>query len=186
MKEDSVERLFVASLRKALEEIAPERLDVFETWFPAGDRRPRFHIAPVMGAVSYLSRDPAFYKKVMKEAGRTASTWCYQHLSKVERKLWSTAPRFGRERAVQRLLRSGLKNIQRDGRLGARRAGGKLLLTVSNSLFCRTVSGNGPVCLYYEALFSGLMGQAALRWSLVVESSCGGSGRSECRFEASS
>ena len=73
MKEDPVERLFVASLRSALEDIAPERLDVFENWFPPGDRRPRFHIAPVMGAVSYLSRDPELYKTAMEKAGRIAS-----------------------------------------------------------------------------------------------------------------
>ncbi len=100
MKEDPVERLFVASLRSALEDIAPERLDVFENWFPPGDRRPRFHIAPVMGAVSYLSRDLEFYKVVMEKAGRIASVWCYQHMSPVERKFWASMPQAGRERAV--------------------------------------------------------------------------------------
>ncbi len=89
-------------------------------------------------------------------------------------------------RAVRRLLRAGLKNIQRDGELTTRREGSKLLLTLSNSIFCRTVSGNGPVCLYYAFLFSGLMEQAELRWSAVVESSCGKADRTECRFEASS
>ena len=75
MKEDSVERLFLASLRQALEDIAPEQLEVFQKWFDPADRRPRFHIAPVMAAVSYLSRDPALYEKVMDRAGRYASDW---------------------------------------------------------------------------------------------------------------
>ncbi len=65
MKEDSVERLFLASLRQALEDIAPEQLEVFQKWFDPADRRPRFHIAPVMGPVSSLSSDPALYEKVM-------------------------------------------------------------------------------------------------------------------------
>jgi hypothetical protein len=186
LNEDSVERLFVASLRSALEQIAPERLDVFESWFPAGDRRPRFHIAPVMGAVSYLSRDAAFYNVVMEKAGRIASAWCYEHLSPVERKLWVSMPQAGRERAVRRLLRVGLRKIQRDGEITAERQGQKLLLKLSNSFFCRTVSGNGPVCLYYASLFSGLMQRGGLPWSVVVESSCGESNRTECRFEASS
>lgn len=185
LKEDPVERLFVASLRSALEDIAPERLDVFENWFPPDDRRPRFHIAPVMGAVSYLSRDPEFYKLAMEKAGRIASVWCYEHVSPVERKFWASLPQAGRERAVRRLLRAGLKNVQRDGELTTRREGPKLLLTLSNSIFCRTVSGDDPVCLYYASLFSGLMEQAGLRWSVVVESRCGESNRTECRFEAS-
>ena len=109
MKEDSVERLFLASLRQALEDIAPEQLEVFQKWFDPADRRPRFHIAPVMAAVSYLSRDPALYEKVMDRAGRYASDWSYEHLSPVERKLWSSLPLAGRERAVKRLLRAGLK-----------------------------------------------------------------------------
>ena len=104
MKEDSVERLFLASLRQALEDIAPEQLEVFQKWFDPADRRPRFHIAPVIGAVSYLSRDPALYEKVMDRAGRYASDWSYEHLSPVERKLWSSFPLAGRERAVKRLL----------------------------------------------------------------------------------
>ena len=184
LKEHSVERLFVASLRSALEDVAPERLDVFENWFSPGDRRPRFHIAPVMGAVSYLSRDPEFYNVVMEKAGQIASAWCYQHVSSMERKFWASMPQLGKERAVRRLLRAGVKNVQRDGELTARREGGKLLLTLSNSIFCRTVSGNGPVCLYYASFFSGLMEQAGLRWSVVVESTCGESNRTECRFEA--
>lgn len=184
LREDSVERLLVASLRSALEQVAPERLDVFENWFPPGDRRPRFHIAPVMGAVSYLGRDPEFYKMVMVEAGRIAAAWCFQHVSSVERKFWVSIPLTGKERAVKRLLRTGLKNVQRDGELTAQREGQKLLLTLSNSIFCRTVSGNGPVCIYYASLFSGLIEQAGFRWSAVVESSCGGANRTECRFEA--
>lgn len=184
MKEDSVERLFLASIRQALEDIAPEQLEVFQKWFDPADRRPRFHIAPVMGAVSYLSRDPALYEKVMDRAGRYASDWSYEHLSPVERKLWSSLPLAGRERAVKRLLRAGLKNVHRDGRLEARREGPKLVVIVSNSIFCRTVTGNGPLCLYYASLFKGLMERAALGWSLVVESSCGGQGRPECQFEA--
>lgn len=139
-----------------------------------------------MGAVSYLSRDPEFYTLVMAKAGRIASGWCYELVSSVERRFWASMPQAGRERAVKRVLRSGLKNIQRDGRLVARRDGPKLLLTLSNSIFCRSVSGNGPVCLYYASLFSGLMEEAGLRWSAVVESSCGESNRTECRFEASS
>ena len=184
MKEDLVERLFLASLRQALEDIAPEQLEVFLEWFDPADRRPRFHIAPVMGAVSYLRRDRALYRRVMEQAGRYAADWSYEHLSPVERKFWGSMPRAGRDRAVRRLLRAGLKNIHRDGELEARREGSKLVVTVSNSIFCRTVSGNGPVCVYYGSLFTGLMERAALRWSLVVESSCGGQGRPECLFEA--
>ena len=186
MSEDSVERLFVASLRSVLENTAPERLDVFESWFPPGDRRPRFHIAPIIGAVSYLGRDTEFYNAIMAKAGRIAADWSYEQLSHVERKFWSSMPQSGRERAVRRLLRTGLRNIQRRGELEARREGSKLLLTLSNSFFCRAVHGNGPVCLYYASLFSGLLERAGLRWSAVVESSCGESERTECRFEASS
>ena len=186
LKGDSVERLFVASLRSALEQIAPERLDIFEDWFPPGDRRPRFHIAPVMGAVSFLSREPEFYSLVMEKAGQIASAWCYQHVSSMERKFWASMPQAGKERAVRRLLRAGVKNVQCDGELTVRREASKLFLTLSNSIFCRTVSGNGPVCLYYASFFSGLMAQAGLRWSVVIESSCGESNRTECRFEGSS
>jgi hypothetical protein len=180
-----VERLLVASLRKALEETAPEQIEVFDTWFDPADRRPHFHIAPVIGAISYLRRDDCLYKTVMEKGGWYASDWSYQRLSQVERKLWESLPRFGRERAVRRLLRTGVRNIQRDAELETQCEREKLLVTVSNSLFCRTSSGNGPLCLYYASLFAGVLAHVALGWSVVVESSCQGQGRPVCQFETS-
>ena len=95
-----VERKFVASLHKALEEVAPERLEVFEKWFDPADRRPQFHIAPVIGAVGYLRRTPALYHQVMEKAGLYASQWSFSDLPQFERKLSRFRLPFGRDRVV--------------------------------------------------------------------------------------
>ena len=58
MIEVQVERLFVTSLQKALEEHAPEELEVFSQWFDPSARQTHFHVATVIGAVGYLRRNP--------------------------------------------------------------------------------------------------------------------------------
>ena len=142
-----VERKFVASLQKALEEIAPERLEVFEKWFDPADRRPQFHIAPVIGAVGYLRRTPALYHKVMEKAGFYASQWSFLDLPQIERKLSRFRLPIGRDRLLKHLLQSGLRSIHRDGLLETARDGDKLVVTVANSLFCRAGTGCRPAPL---------------------------------------
>ncbi len=180
-----VERMFVASLQKALEEVAPERLEVFEKWFDPTDRRSQFHIASVIGAVGYLRRTPALYHQVMERAGLYASQWSFLDLPQIERKLSRFRLPFGRDRVVKHLLLSGLRSIHRDGQLELARDGKKLLVTVSNSLFCRAgTGGEEPACEYYAALFAGLLACARQDCSSIIESSCRGLGASACRFDA--
>lgn len=184
-EEGLVERLFVASLHRSIEDLAPEQLEVFVRWFDPTDRRPRFHIAPVIGAVGFLRKNPTTYPAIMEQAGRYASEWSYSDLSKLERSLLESASQFGRELLLRHLLRSGLRCIHRDGRLQLQRAGSRLHITVWNSLFCRagTISLIEPVCSYYAALFAGLLEQANGGYSSVIESKCRGQGEEACAFE---
>jgi hypothetical protein len=179
-----VERKFVASLHKALEDLAPERLEIFKKWFDPADRRPQFHIATVIGAIGYLRRSPDLYHKVMEKAGHYASQWSCLDLPRIERKFRFRLP-FGRDRLVKHLLQRGLKSIHRDGELETARDGDKLVVTVSNSLFCRTEKNGGePTCEYYSALFAGLLDCTHENWSSITESACRAQGDSSCRFEA--
>lgn len=179
-----VERKFVASLHKALEELAPERLEIFEKWFDPADRRAQFHIASVIGAIGYLRRSPDLYHKVMEMAGRYASQWSCLDLPQIKRKIRFRLP-FGRDRLVKHLLQSGLKSIHRDAELETARDGDKLVVTVSNSLFCRTeLNGGEPTCEYYSALFAGLLACTHEKCSSITESACRSRGDSCCRFEA--
>jgi predicted hydrocarbon binding protein len=181
-----VERLFVTSLQRALEEHAPEELEVFSRWFDPSARRTRFHVATVIGAVGYLRRNPSLYAKVIETAGRTASDRAYGDFSHIERRLLETLPKFGRERLVKHLLHSGLRSIHRDAQLAVKREGEKLLLTVSNSLFCHTPAEDGGEkrCHFYSALFAGLLEKTDIQCYSVTELSCRGQGSDACRFEA--
>jgi len=181
-----VERLFVTSLQKALEEHAPEELDVFAQWFDPSARRTRFHVATVIGAVGYLRRNPSLYEKVIETAGRTASERAYGDFSQIERRLLESLPRFGRERLVKHLLHSGLRSIHKDAQLSVKREGEKLILVVENSLFCHTPADNGGQkrCHFYAALFAGLLEKTDLQCYAVTEASCRGQGGDACRFEA--
>lgn len=181
-----VERLFVTSLQRALEEHAPEELEVFSRWFDPSARRTRFHVATVIGAVGYLRRNPSLYFKVIDTAGRTASERAYGDFSQIERKLLETLPKFGRERLVKHLLHSGLRSIHKDAQLSVRREGEKLLLTVTNSLFCHTPAEDGGQkrCHFYAALFAGLLEKTDIQCYSVTESSCRGQGSDTCSFEA--
>ncbi len=181
-----VERVFVTSLQRALEEHAPEELEVFSRWFDPSARRARFHVATVIGAVGYLRRNPSLYFKVIDTAGRTASERAYGDFSQIERKLLETLPKFGRERLVKHLLHSGLRSIHRDAQLSVKRDGEKLLLTVTNSLFCHTPAEDGGQkrCHFYAALFAGLLEKADIQCYSVTESSCRGQGSDTCSFEA--
>ena len=181
-----VERLFVTSLQRALEEHAPEELEVFSRWFDPAARRTRFHVASVIGAVGYLRRNPSLYFKVIDTAGRTASARAYGDFSQIERKLLETLPKFGRERLVKHLLHSGLRSIHKDAQLSVKREGEKLVLTVSNSLFCHTPAEDGGQmrCHFYAALFAGLLEKTDIHCYSVTESSCRGQGSPTCSFEA--
>ncbi len=184
MENGLVERKFVASLHKALEELAPERLEIFEKWFDPADRRPQFHIASIIGAVGYLRRSPELYHKVMEKAGHYASQWSCLDLPENKRKILFRLP-FGRDRRVKHLLQKGLRSIHRDGQLETARDGDKLVVTLSNSLFCRTeLIGNEPTCEYYSAFFAGLLACIHENCSSMTESACRGQGDSSCRFEA--
>jgi len=185
MSEIQVERLFVLSLQKALEEHAPEELEVFSQWFDPSARQTHFHVATVIGAVGYLRRNPSIYEKVIDAAGRNASERAYGDFSQIERRLLASLPRFGRERLVKHLLHSGLRSIHKDAQLSVRRDGEKLLLTVDNSLFCHTPAEDGGQkrCHFYAALFAGLLEKTDIRCYSVTESSCRGQGSDACRFE---
>jgi hypothetical protein len=181
-----VERLFVTSLQRALEEHAPEELEVFSRWFDPSARRTRFHVASVIGAMGYLRRNPSLYYKVIDTAGRTASDRAYGDFSQIERKLLETLPKFGRERLVKHLLHSGLRSIHKDAQLSVKREGEKLILTVSNSLFCHTPAEDGGQkrCHFYAALFAGLLQKTDIHCYSVNELSCRGQGSLTCSFEA--
>jgi hypothetical protein len=181
-----VERLFVTSLQRALEEHAPEELEVFSRWFDPSARRTRFHVASVIGAMGYLRRNPSLYYKVIDTAGRTASDRAYGDFSQIERKLLETLPKFGRERLVKHLLHSGLRSIHKDAQLSVTREAEKLILTVSNSLFCHTPAEDGGQkrCHFYAALFAGLLRKTDIHCYSVNELSCRGQGSLTCSFEA--
>lgn len=186
MKDILVERLFVTSLQKALEEHAPEELEVFGRWFDPSARQTRFHVATVIGAVGYLRRNPSLYQKVISAAGRTASDRAYGDFSPIERRLLEALPRFGRERLVKHLLHSGLRSIHKDALLSVKRENEKLVVTVENSLFCHTPAENGGLmrCHFYAALFAGLLEKTDLPCYSVSEVTCRGQGSDTCRFEA--
>jgi hypothetical protein len=181
-----VERLFVTSLQKALEEHAPEELEIFSRWFDPSARQTRFHVATVIGAVGYLRRNPTLYQKVISAAGRTASDRAYGDFSQIERRLLESLPRFGRERLVKHLLHSGLRSIHKDALLSVKRENEKLVVTVENSLFCHTPAENGGLmrCHFYAALFAGLLEKTDLPCYSVTEVTCRGQGSDTCRFEA--
>ena len=186
MIEVQVERLFVTSLQKALEEHAPEELEVFSQWFDPSARQTHFHVATVIGAVGYLRRNPTLYEKVIDAAGRNASAHAFSDFSPIERRLLGSLPRFGRERLVKYLLHSGLRSIHKDAQLSVTREGENLLLTVDNSLFCHTPAEDGGPkrCHFYAALFAGLLDKADIRCFSVTEQSCRGQGDDNCRFQA--
>ena len=185
MRDVQVERLFVSSLQRALEEHAPEELEVFSQWFDPAGRQTHFHVATVIGAVGYLRRNPALYEKVIDAAGRNASERAYGDFSPIERRLLASLPRFGRERLVKHLLHAGLRSIHKDAQLSVRRDGEKLILTVDNSLFCHTPAEDGGQkrCHFYAALFAGLLEKTDLRYHSVTETTCRGQGSDACRFE---
>ena len=186
MKDVQVERLFVTSLQKAIEEHAPEELEVLSQWFDPSARQTTFHVATVIGAVGYLRRNPTLYAKVINAAGRNASERAYGDFSPIERRLLESLPRFGRERLVKHLLHSGLRSIHKDAQLAVKRDGEKLLLSLRNSLFCHTAAEDGGQkrCHFYAGLFAGLLEKTDIHCYSVIEASCRGQGDDECRFEA--
>ena len=186
MIEVQVERLFVTSLQKAIEQHAPEELEVFSQWFNPSARQTRFHVATVIGAVGYLRRNPVLYEKVIATAGKTASERAYGDFSQIERRLLGALPRFGRERLVKHLLHSGLRSIHKDAQLAVERESEKLILTVDNSLFCHTPAEDGGQkrCHFYCAMFAGLLEKTDIHCYSVTEASCRGQGDETCRFEA--
>ena len=184
-KDIQVERLFVTCLQKALDEHAPEQLEVFGKWFDLSSRQTRFHVAPVIGAVGYLRKNASIYEKVVEAAGIGASERAYADMSQIERRLLKSLPRFGKERFLKHLLHSGLRSIHKDALLSVQKDNGKFIITVDNSIFCLTPAddGGGHRCQFYAALFAGLLQKTDIPCSSVREVSCRGQGEEACRFE---
>jgi len=184
MRDIQVERVFVTCLQRALEEHAPEELEVLSQWFDPTTRATQFHVATVIGAVGYLRRSPALYQRVIETAGMNASEHAYEEFSPIERRLLEKLPRFGRERLVKHLLHSGMRAIHKDAQLSVAKDGDNLIVTVDNSLFCHTPPENQGQnrCQFYASLFSGLLAKTDLGAESVGETECRGQGADSCRF----
>jgi len=175
----------MASVHKALEDLSPEKVEVFEGWFSPSERERLFHIAPVTGALSYLRRDRELYVKVMERAGRYASQWSYLDRSPVERKVLTSVPGWLKGSLVRYVLKSGLRQVHRDFEMTVHKERECFVVTVTNSLFCRTGGSTPePLCSFYASLFAGLLDRTGLARPPVVESACRAQGKAACRFEA--
>jgi len=181
-----VERLIVTSLYRALEEQAPEEMEVFRRWFDPGNRQTQFHVAPLIGAVGYLRRKPDLYERVIETAGTSASARAFASLSQFERRLLKSMPRFGRIRLLRHLLQNGLRAIHKDARVVVTQAEDGLRIQVENSVFCLTPADESTAvtrCHFYSWLLKGLLVQAQIPCESVVEVECKAQGAGACTFE---
>lgn len=181
-----VERLIVTSLYRAVEQQAPEEMEVFRRWFDPASRQTQFHVAPLIGAVGYLRRKPELFERVIQTAGTTASARVFESLSRLERRLFKSMPQLGRARLIRRLLQNGLRAIHRDARVGVSLHDDTLTVSVSNSVFCLTPTDESaavPRCQFYASMLRGLLSQANVGCSAVTEARCKAQGGDTCLFE---
>jgi hypothetical protein len=175
----------MASLHQALVDLAPEKAEAFEEWFPPGDRRARLALPPILGALAYLRKDPSLYFKVSERAGRYASQWGYLQRPWLERRFLTALPLWVRGMAVGYLLRRVLRLIDTEGRLRVERPPDAFVVLLQHSLFCRGYQERGgePRCSFFAALFGHLLDRAALARPPMRETACLGQGHPFCRFE---
>ena len=181
-----VERLIVTSLYRALEEQAPEEMEVFRRWFDPGNRQTTFHVAPLIGAVGYLRRKPELYDRVIEMAGTSASARVIASLSQIERRLFKSMPRFGRIRLLRHLLQNGVRAIHKDARLTVSEEQDRMRIAVENSVFCLTPpdeSAPVPRCHFYSWLLRGLLLEVGIACESVVEIECKAQGAERCLFD---
>ena len=93
MIDTRIGRLLVASLRQAITELLPTRLEFYEEWLrPSGMPDGRIGLAPVQAVLSSLRQDGAMYGPVVDRAGRLTAEWWLRGTLALRRRAATTGP----------------------------------------------------------------------------------------------
>ncbi|MGH9200242.1 MAG: hypothetical protein ACRD2A_03290 [Vicinamibacterales bacterium] len=122
MVDAGIGRLLISSLHQGIGEVAPTRLDFYETWLsPTGMRDGRLGLAPLGAVLSFLYREgPPTTDRIARRAGTHAADWTFADLSAFRRRLIERLPAWLRTRAALSIGRQLVKTTVRQSRVKAR------------------------------------------------------------------
>lgn len=183
MGEAGVGRVLVASLHQGISDILPTRLDFYENWLNAeGLRGGTIGLAPLHAVLSFLRQEGDVYHLVMTRAGEYAAAWTVAALPPVRRGMLRSAPAWLRAHLLMRLARQLVRNSYHGSRAIVRLRRGTARIDVRASIFCTVREPvPAPLCGYYAAAFTKLMGLFNLRSRTEVVT-CRGTGETTCRL----
>ncbi len=161
MREAGVGRVLVASLHQAIGDVLPMRLSFYEDWLRAeGIREGTIGIAAVSAVLSFLRREGPAYDVATRRAGEYAATWTVESMTPFRRAFVRRMPSVVRRRLAVRLARRLVRESCQSSSATSRFRRGTASVTVRSSIFCNVrESAPAPLCGFYAAAFSTLLGQ---------------------------
>lgn len=153
MTEARAGQLLAASLREAIQEELPLRLDFYEHWL-GGERLPdrRGNLAQMTAVLGFLRTEGDAYHHVMERAGRVAAGWTVDALTPWRRRMAQRLPLRLRARFALGIVAELVRDVHAVSRLSRRVRRRQAEIGVTGSLFCavRDVP-RAPLCDFYLA-----------------------------------
>lgn len=183
MSEARIGRILVASLHQAIADVLPDRLEFYENWLNArGLRRGTVGLAAISAVLSFLRTEGTYYPEIMRRAGMHAADWTLLDVWRIRRQLSLSLPRSLRARAAVSQARRVVRESYAGSRVVTRVRRGTIHVELRGSLFCEVrEKTDGPLCIFYVALFERLLDRYNVRAAGTIDS-CRGSGDRECQI----
>jgi bacteriochlorophyll 4-vinyl reductase len=181
MRDAGIGRVLVASLHQAIADILPTRLVFYENWLHAeGLREGTIGLAPLYAVLSFLRQEGDAYRLITTRAGEYAAEWTVASMSAMPRSVIKAAPPWLRGRLLLRLVRRLVRNSYAGSRAVSKVRGGTARVDVRASIFCTVREPvDHPLCLFYAAAFTRLLGLFNLLTQAEVIA-CRGTGGASC------
>jgi hypothetical protein len=158
MSESRIGRVLVASLHQAIADLVPTRLEFYENWLSSsGLREGTIGLAPMVGALGFLRREPA-YGLIAARAGEYAATWTMEGTSPFKKALIMHLPPPLRIHVALYEARRMVRSTYPGTRAVMKVRSGRASVELRGSLFCGVrESVEGPLCSFYSSAFSKLL-----------------------------
>ena len=171
MVDAGIGRLLISSLHQAIGDVAPTRLEFYESWLtPSGMRDGRIGLAPLGAVLSFLHREgPPVNDQIAIRAGTWAADWTYTDVSRPRRWLIRRMPAAIRVRSTFGLARRLVRATVRQSKVNARMHGVAGVVEIRSTAFEQLRDpASIPMRGFYGAALRRLLAQCAVDAEVAV------------------
>jgi len=171
MVDAGIGRLLISSLHQGIADVAPSRLDFYETWLsPTGIRDGRLAMAPLGAVLSFVHREaPPANHEIPARAGMWAANWTYQELSSLRQWYIRRLPIRLRSRAALRLGRRLVMSTVSNSKVRTRKRRRRAVVEIRSELFTQLRDPSTfPMRGFYAAALQRLFAHCCVNAEVTV------------------